>query len=348
MPTLVVATLASANPMGAQRYEHELRERVPTFLDGWRVRHDEFRSLRSSLTGTRRAPIGWLSRSGVASRAAAGRLLFPDTRTTVHRTDLVLPPGAGGNTVTIHDTIAWRFADESAPIAAAAEEARRADAVICVSNFTANEVHDYLGVKDPVVIANGVEERFFDAPSIDRATRTRLGLEGPYVLHAGGASARKNLEGLAAAWPIIRRRHPELTLALSGPPHPRRTSLFERLPGTRVLGRQPDSLMPGLVAGAHAVIIPSLYEGFGLPALEAMAAGTLVVAADTTALTEVVGDAGVLSAPTGPGLAEAVIGLMSDTSEWDRIRSRGRVRAAAHSWDRTAREHAAVWAALGH
>ncbi len=346
MPTLMVATVTSANPMGAQRYETELRERLPTFLGGWRVRHDEFRSLRSSLGGTRRAPIGWLTHSGITARAAAGRILFPDPHAIVHRADLVLPPGRGKNTVTIHDTIAWRFADESAPIAAAAEEARRADAVICVSNFTANEVHEFLRVDDPIVIANGVEERFFDAAPIDRATRAGLGLEGPYILHAGGATQRKNLEGLATAWPIIHRRHPGLTLALSGPPHPRRTALFEALPGTRLLGRQPDALMPGLVAGAEAVVIPSLYEGFGLPALEAMAAGTLVVAADTTALKEVVGTAGVLSAPTGPSLAEAVIELMLDSASWDRIRSAGRSRAAEHSWERTASEHAAVWTAL--
>ena len=311
MPQLTIATTASDNPMGAQRVEHEVVAGAPEALAGWRVRHAVARSLRSPLPGTLRLPMGWLKTASVRQRAAVGRLAFGRRAGVLHRMDLVLPPGPGPNVVTIHDTVAWRFPDESEPIAAAAEEARRADAVICVSHFTAEDVRRFLGVREPVVVYNGVDERFFDAVPLITGQRLTLKLEGPYLLHAGGASLRKNLDALAAAWPVIHQAHPELTLAMAGPPHPRRTELFEGLPGVRLLGRQPEQVIPALVAWAAAVVVPSTYEGFGLPALEAMATGVPVVAAATSALPEVVGDAGWLVVPTAEGLVEGVLEVSS-------------------------------------
>ena len=135
-------------------------------LPGWQVRHQVARSLRSDLPGTMRLPMGRLQHASLAERATLGRLAFGRRAGVLHRMDLVLPPGPGPNVVTIHDTVAWRFPDESAPIAAATEEARRADAVICVSAFTANEVQRFLGVRDPVVVHNGVDQKFFEAVAL--------------------------------------------------------------------------------------------------------------------------------------------------------------------------------------
>ena len=347
MPRLTLATTASANPMGAQRYEREIVNRAPASLPpDWDVRHETFRSLRSSLAGTRRLPVGWLAGAGVAGRRALGRFAYGRSPGIVHRMDLVLPPGPDLNVVTLHDTVAWRFPDESAPIRAAAEEARRADAVICVSAFTAEDAVAHLGVRDPIVVPNGVDERFFGASPLPADALAGIGIDGPYILHMGGASRRKNLGALAGSWPIIRRRFPELTLVLAGPPHPRRTELFGTLEGALMVGKVADDLMPGLIAGAQVVVIPSLYEGFGLPAIEAMAAGTPVVAADTSALAEVVGGAGILAAPTPSGIADAVLGALTDPVAAEQFRSAGRVRAAEYSWDRCLAGHARVWESL--
>ncbi|MGW9183389.1 glycosyltransferase family 4 protein [Agromyces sp. NPDC055661] len=343
MPHLILATTASSNPMGAQRYEQEISRGAPAAVPEWTVRREVFRSMRSPLEGTRRLPMGWLAGATPRERRLLGGLAFPGRDDLVHRMDLVLPPGRGADVVTIHDTVAWRFPDESAPIAAAPEEARRADAVICVSAFTANEVVEFLGVRDPVVVHNGVDERFFGAPPLTRPVRERLGLIEPFVLHTGGASRRKNLTALAEAWPAIRRARPGLLLALMGPEHPERTRLFAGLDGVRLLGRQPDELVPAIIASAAAVVVPSTYEGFGLPALEAMAAGVPVVAADTSSLPEVVGDAGLLVPPTSAGIITGVVDLLGSPADAAAIVARGRTRAAEFTWQRAVEGHTRVW-----
>lgn len=344
--TLVLATTVTENPMGAQRYESEVARRAPDYLPGWSVKHVASRSLRSSLPGERRLPIKWLTHAAPGVRAVVGALTFPGPRSIVHRMDLVVPPGPGINTVTIHDTVAWRFPDESTPITAAAAEARRSDAVICVSEFTANEVQRMLKVKEPIVVYNGVDQRFFTAPELASERRQALGLEQPYVLHAGGAAQRKNLEALARAWPGIHKNRPNLVLALCGPPHPRRTELFRGMAGVRLLGRQSDDLLPSLIASAQVVVVPSLYEGFGLPALESMAAGVPVVAANTSALPEVVGDAGILVSPDARGLQDGVLDALALGAERDVIIAAGKVRAARFTWERCVEGHAEVWNAV--
>jgi glycosyltransferase involved in cell wall biosynthesis len=260
--------------------------------------------------------------------------------------DLELPPYPGRDVITLHDVVAWRFDDEAPPVPAAAQEARQAAAVICVSNFTAQEAKDFLGVRDPHVVHNGVNPRFFDAEPLDDLSLRGLGIRQPYVLTMGGASKRKNLAGLADAWPLIHAARPDLNLVLAGPPHPRRTELFQGLPDVQLVGRVADDLVPGLLAAAAVLIVPSLYEGFGLPALEGMAANVPVVAARTSALPEVVGDGGVLVEPTADELAEGTLWAASGDSEIAEMVRRGRARAGQFTWERSALEHARVWASL--
>jgi glycosyltransferase involved in cell wall biosynthesis len=333
--------------MGAQRYEAELIKGVPSAVPDWSVRHLTIRSLRSPLHGDRRLPIGWLTGADVALRRLAGVVAFPDRSAILHRMDLVIPPGPGLNTVTIHDTVSWRYPDESPPIAASAEEARRADAVICVSAFSANDVQRMLGVREPVVVYNGVDDAFFSAPELSSSQRAQLQLHGPYVLHAGGAAERKNLAALAAAWPQIHRQRPDLTLALCGPEHPRRTELFRGLSGVRLLGRQPEGLLPSLVKSAAIVVVPSTDEGFGLPALEAMAAGVPVVAANTSSLPEVVGNTGILVEPTGAGVRDGLLDGLALGSDRAAMVEAAKSRASEFTWQRCVQGHVAVWESLG-
>ena len=345
-PRLTVARIASEIPMGAQGYEAQVISRAPDAMGPtWKFRELVVRSLRSSLEGNRRLPIRRVAMASVAVRREIGRGLFAGDAVS-HRMSLEIPPSPHADVATLHDIVAWRFPDESAPVPAATDELRRAVAVICVSEFTASEAVEFLGVQDPHVVPNGVDPRFFDAAPLDAAARAELGLMGPYVLHAGGAAKRKNLAALAEAWPRVHREQPELMLALAGPPHDRRTALFDGMPGTVLLGRVADERMPGLVAAATAVVVPSLYEGFGLPVLEAMAANTPVVAAETSSLPEVAGGAAILVSPTPGGLAEGLLDAVGGGSAVLELVTAGRARAAEFTWERSAAGHTRVWAAV--
>lgn len=248
--------------------------------------------------------------------------------------------------LTRHDVVAWKFPDESAPVPAAMEEIRRAAGVICVSAFSAGEAVDLLGIDPPHVVHNGVDERFFDATPASTQVLRSIGVDSPFVLTTGGASERKNLAGLAAAWPIVHAARPELVLVLTGPPHPRRTALLAHLPNVVLAGLVDAELVPGLIAAAEAVVVPSLYEGFGFPALEGMAAGTTVVSANTSSLPEVVGDGAILVGTDGPAIAEGIIDATSGDPEVERVAFRGRARADEFTWERSLAGHAEVWRAV--
>lgn len=346
---LVIASVATDSPMGAQVYQEEVAQRAGAALraegSGLQVERAIVRSLRSPLEGTLRLPMGWLAHASARERATVGRFVY-GRRATVHRMNLELPPGAGPQVATLHDVVAWRFPDEASPVPAAAEELRKADAVICVSQFSANEATELLGLNNITVVHNGVNERFFDALPLEERGLREFGVSGRFIMAGGGASARKNLEGLADAWRIVSAAAPDVSLVLSGPPHANRTELFKDLPRVVMVGRVADAVVPRLMASASAVVVPSLYEGFGLPAAEAMAVGVPVVAARTSSLPEVVGDAGLLVEPTGVGLADGVMAVLASTADVGAMVARGTARAASFSWARSAAGHARVWAAL--
>lgn len=348
--TLSIASIATSTPMGAEAYQAQVTARAQPALDaadpsGWTVRTLVTRSMRSPLPGDRRLPLGFVAGASTAVRRAIGGMLFAGDAVS-HRMSLELPPSPHADVVTLHDVVAWRFPDESAPVRAAGEELRRSRAIICVSAFTAQEAVDLLGIPEPHVVPNGVDPRYFDATPLDPVALSSLGIDGPYVLHAGGAAQRKNLPALAQAWPAVHRERPELTLVLAGPAHPNRTALFAGLPAVRLTGRVPDEAMPGLVAGASAVVVPSLYEGFGLPVLEGMAAAVPVVAAATSSLPEVAGGQALLVPPDAASLTEGILDATSGDRELARLLAGGRARAAEFTWERSAAGHAEVWRAV--
>lgn len=350
MPALTIARFASETVMGAQVYEMAIVDRAQQALDevepGWSVTNVVARSLRSPLSGNRRLPMGALLKASARVRREMGRVIYPKAD-LVHRMKVGLPPAPHRDVLTLHDIGPWLFPDEFPPFVAAKEEIRRATAIVCPSAFTANEIQRHFGAHNTVVIPNGIDvDRFADAEPATASELRQLGVDGPYVMAAGGASQRKNLEGLADAWKLVRTERPDLSLVLTGPPHPRRTDLLGSLPGVRLVGRVPDALVPRLMKASQGLVVPSIYEGFGLPALEAMVAGVPLVAVNRSSLPEVVGDGGLLVEPDGPSIAQGILDLTSGHGDVDQMVARGLAASEGRTWERSARQHAELWTAL--
>jgi glycosyltransferase involved in cell wall biosynthesis len=223
------------------------------------------------------------------------------------------------------------------------EAVRRAVGVICPSEFSAAEVRELIGPQRVWVVPYAAHERFATGEALSAPALHALGVEPPFVVCAGGATARKNHAGLARAWRAVQSAFPRATLVLCGPQDARRDGLFGGLARVRCIGRVELSTLVGLVHAAQAVVVPSTYEGFGLPALEAMAAGVVVVAASRASLPEVCGDAAILVEPTAEDLAAGLAVALDDAPALAALRSRARERAALFSWERTAAAHLAAY-----
>lgn len=217
---------------------------------------------------------------------------------------------------------------------------RRAAAVICNSEYTRRELERLAGpVRSTHVIHLGVDPTWFGAarPWDGGATR-------PYIVFVGLAKPHKNLVGLLRAFAMIRDRIPHDLTIIGGNQHVLRTvddriepeaaGLGERL---HVLDRLQLGALQQCVAGADVLVQPSLYEGFGLPPLEAMAAGTPCLVSRIDPLIEVCGEAAAYCDPHDPhDIAEQLLGLLQSPATRHDLRRRGRDRARMFSWDRTA------------
>ena len=230
---------------------------------------------------------------------------------------------------------------------------RTARLVVTGSLFSRSEIHACLGVPEAKirVVPYGVARGFLDASAAAdvQEVRARYGLSRPFILHVGTLEPRKNILTLLAAFAQFRQRTPGYQLALCGPKGWYYESLFR---GSEKLGLGADVVFTGTVTepdlvtlyrAAEFLAFPSLYEGFGLPLVEAMASGCPLVASNAGPVPEVVGAAAILVDPLDvSGFATAMRELAASPTRRGELAEKGRVRARSFSWEQTARATSAV------
>jgi glycosyltransferase involved in cell wall biosynthesis len=283
---------------------------------------------------------------------------FPTTPTVVTVHDLIpmiLPAYRGSILVRLYTRL----------VAAAA---RKADIVLTDSEASKQDIVRLLGILEERVrviylAADDVYQPVLDGHRL-AGSRRKYGLPESYLLYLGGFDQRKNVPTLLKAFAQLAKdsrfegRDSRVHLVMAGRlpekgsdffPDPR--SIVQELGiGERVVftGWVLEEDKPALYSGARALVFPSLYEGFGLPPLEALACGTPVIASNRGSLPEIVGDGGLLLEPDDvEGLAGAMEQLLNDDTLWGDLREKGLAHAARFSWEKTARETLAVYQEIG-
>jgi len=273
--------------------------------------------------------------------------LFHETNTHV-----LYPPSNTRLTATIHDMTCWLMPQvhQRANVIATKRFFKRmrlrVDRWIAVSARTRDDAAEAAGI--PIerieVIHPGVPDAFFKVvPGSVAAVRRKYGLFKPYVLNVGVLEPRKNVGALLTAYkhlPDQIRR--DFDLVIAGPigwgGHPELKRIHEGIAGVRYIGYVPEASLPALTSGATIFAYPSLYEGFGLPVAQAMAAGVPVVTSNTSALPETTGGAALAADPTNPDeLAWALERLLSSDSLRKELAESGFRRAAEeYRWQKSA------------
>jgi len=267
--------------------------------------------------------------------------------------------------VTIHDVIPQRLASYRASATKQAysrivsRAARHATAIIAISHHCKQDIIGALGVPTDrvVVIYEAADPRLRPAPYDEQQKlRDKFGLHGPFILNVGGIDVRKNIAGLIQAFAEVYRQvgNPSLRLFIAGNPAKLGSDVI--FPDWRPLAVQlgvADKLiclpvdetdLPTIYSAADCFAFTSLYEGFGLTPLEAMACGAAVVCSNKTSLPEVVGDAGLLVDPLDiRALSAAMLQVLTTPETASELRARGLARSRLFTWERTASETREVY-----
>jgi glycosyltransferase involved in cell wall biosynthesis len=284
-----------------------------------------------------------------------------------HAPHYVLPPLVScKSVVTIHDCIhlmfpqylpnrlALTYARTSIGMAA-----RRSTRVLTVSESSKRDILRFVNVPaDKIdVIYNAYDERFAVEPLEEDVVRVRerYQLHDEFVLYAGNVKPHKNLGRLIEAFHLVRKGGLDhLKLVLIGDEISKYASLRRAVHHhqlhkyVRFLGYMPEETLAVMYRLAGVFVFPSLYEGFGLPPLEAMASGTPVVTSNLSSLPEVAGDAALLADPYNPAaIADAIYKVLTDTSIRRNLRAKGLARARQFSWEASARRVHQIYQRMG-
>jgi glycosyltransferase involved in cell wall biosynthesis len=285
--------------------------------------------------------------------------LMPDAE-LFHATEHLLMPLHRARTVlTVHDLIYrlfpayhrhlnYWFLNMAMPLFV-----RRADALITPSESSKRDlVREYDVPPEKVtVVYEAASPRFQPVPDAQvEATRARYGLPEHYILALGTIEPRKNLYRLVDALSLLRKTVPELCLVIVGGTGWLYQDFFQNLEkledpkAVLMAGYVPDADLPSLITGAAAMVLASLYEGFGLPILEAMACGTPVVCSNTSSMPELGGTAAQYFDPQDVhDMVKAISAVLADSDLRQEMRQRGLAQAALFSRERAAQETMAVY-----
>mgnify|MGYP006423463807 CR=1 FL=1 len=209
--------------------------------------------------------------------------------------------------------------------------------VFTVSEFSKQRMVELLGgdPKKIVVVGNGVEDSFFKMATIPQEKIQRPVAE-PYIIIIGGLRQKKGGANTLAVARSLLERKSDLQIVVAGNSEPNYIEAAKDLPNVHLLGMVEEERLPRLVRGASSLLFLTPYEGFGIPALEAMAAGIPVVASNRASLPEVVGDSGFL---VEPNETEQIVDILDRLAKnfmlWNNYSQRGRDRASLYTWDRS-------------
>ncbi len=346
---------------GIAKYIRNLAAGLPALAPQHENVHFYRRGQAETFSARARRVDCWTPAHHRLERWALAAEVLPYRLDLLHSPDFI-PPAAGyrRSVITVHDLTFLRY-----PQFLTAESrryynreigwaVRRADAISADSQATKADLIEMLRVPEAkiTVIPLGLDPEFRPGPAeADAATLARLGLARGYVLFVGTFEPRKNVKGLLRAYAALRRAAPDAPpLVLVG----RAGWLFDETlaeianlglePYVRRIEELPAADLPAVYRGAGLLALPSHYEGFGFPVLEAMGCGTAVVCANRASLPELAGDAAVLVDPDDPaGMAEALGQALGDSELRAGLIERGLARAQTYTWERTARETLALY-----
>jgi len=274
-----------------------------------------------------------------------------------------MPTLCKARVVTVHDLCVvtngqfFPRKDRWLHLAALHRSVRDASLIIAVSNHTATGIRKHLNVepKRIRVIPEAPAHVFSSRPAVaDSEIGRQFSLEGPYFLFVGTLEPRKNISRLLTAFVEARRKaHIPQALVIVGRegwlarPIAQELRAAQATEDIRVLGYLPDVALASVMRSADALVYPAIEEGFGLPVVEAMACGTPVITSRSSAMAELVGNAGMLVNPFDVAeIRNALIGLSQDGRMRDEMRALGYERVGQYSWERVAIETIAVYGEL--
>jgi glycosyltransferase involved in cell wall biosynthesis len=339
---------------GVARYARALLASLECTLDEPPVEISCMEEQPASLPQRIRAGV---NREGIYYPIGLARRARAASADVIHCPGAFPAAGRGLPTVlTLHDALPWRYPELFTRVNALHQRglvgraARRASVVLTSSEHSKRELMELLGVDEDAVVVTplGVAKPFGVGPADPERIAARFGLDGPYILAVGTVEPRKNLERTLGAFIQLRREFPEHQLMVAGGSGWGTSDLETRLAaaaGVVRTGHVTDEELAGLYRGCEVFVYPSLYEGFGLPPLEAMACGAPVVAANSTSLPEVVGNAAILIDPRSTEeLADALRQVLESPSLAEDLSRRGLDRAAAFTWGNCAEQTAQAYA----
>ena len=338
-PIYVNTKILQYHTTGVQRYLLEMMNQIGSSLTP--LQPDQRREGIRGHLWEQTVLAARTSRGVLWSPANTGPLLHPRQVVTLH--DIAVlehPEWFGSGFAKVYQALIPRLA-------------HRARQIIAVSQFTKDRIVLTTNVPEEkvVVIYNAADPRFKPAsPAAIALVAQRLNLPfSHYVLSLGSLEPRKNLQRLLQAWHHIASELPsDVGLVVAGGLG--KSAVFGNLdlpdstPRVFFTGRVPDEWLPALYSGALLMVYPSLYEGFGLPPLEAMSTGTAVITSNQTSLPEVVGDAAWMVNPLDTlEIAEAIKTLVLNESERKRLAQAGLKRSRLFSWEQAAKQ---TWTVL--